>query len=124
MFPRRDQRDGPRRSPFTPYTGLLTLFWLLLVVYIITHPDPIGVIILVVMGVFIVAPTLFLWALIVRGRRRAAGDNQGGEYETPAGQNGRYAAGTNGAHADQRQESDEVTGEIPEQKPEDGGENP
>lgn len=123
MFPRRDQRNAPRRSPFTPYTGLLTLLWLVLVVYIITHPDPIGVIILIVMGVFIVAPTLFLWALIVRGRREAD-DNQGGEYGTPAGRNGRYLAGENGAHADQRQESDEVSGEIPEETPEEGGENP
>ena len=123
MFPRRDQRDAPRRSPFTPYTGLLTLFWLLLVVYIITHPDPIGVIILIVMGVFIVAPTLFLWALIVRGRRQMD-DNRGSEYGTPAGRNGRYAAGENGAHAERQYESDEVPGEIPGQTPENGGENP
>ena len=124
MFPRRDQRAGPRRSPFTPYTGLLTLLWLLLVVYIITHPDPIGVIILIVMGVFILAPTLFLWALIVRGQRRQAGDNPNGEYEIPAGRNGRYAIGENGAHAEGQNASDEVSGEVPEQRPEEGGENP
>ncbi|HET9980249.1 MAG TPA: hypothetical protein VFQ32_07390 [Ktedonobacterales bacterium] len=125
MFPRRDQPDAPRRrSPFTPYTGLLTLLWLLLVVYIITHPDPIGDIILIVVGVFILAPTLFLWALIVRGQRRQAGENPDGEYETPAGSNGRYVAGENGAHAERQNEPDEVSGEIPEQTPEDGGENP
>ena len=123
MFSRRDRPDRPGSSPFTPYTALLALLWLLLVVYIITHPDPIGVIILIVMGVFIVAPLLFIWIVTFSGKRRRD-RGIGGEYETPAGQNGRYAAGTNGAHADQRQESDEVTGEIPEQKPEDGGENP
>ena len=117
MFPRH---DGPRRSPFTPYTALLALFWLVLVVYIITHPDPIGVIILIVMGVFIVAPTLFLWALIRRGQRQ----NDSGAYGTPAGQNGRYAAGATGMHANQQDESDEVSGQIPEQTQEDGGENP
>src|SRR6185437_16522214 len=123
MFPRRDRQDGPRRSPFTPYTGLLALLWLLLVIYIIAHPDPIGVIILIVMGVFIVAPTLFLWALIIRGQRRQASDNPDGEYETPAGQNGRYIAGENGAHGERRNESnesDEVSGEIPEQTQDDG----
>ena len=117
MFPRH---DGPRRSPFTPYTALLALFWLVLVVYIITHPDPIGVIILIVMGVFIVAPTLFLWALIRRGQRQ----NDSGAYGTPAGQNGRYAAGATGMHANQQDESDEVSRQIPEQTQEDGGENP
>ena len=117
MFPRH---DGPRRSPFTPYTALLALFWLVLVVYIITHPDPIGVIILIVMGVFIVAPTLFLWALIRRGQRQ----NDSGAYGTPAGQNGRYAAGATGMHANQQDESDEVSGQIPQQTQEDGGENP
>ena len=117
MFPRH---DGPRRSPFTPYTALLALFWLVLVVYIITHPDPIGVIILIVMGVFIVAPTLFLWALIRRGQRQ----NDSGAYGTPAGRNGRYAADATGMHANQQDESDEVSGQIPEQTQEDGGENP
>ena len=117
MFPRH---DDPRRSPFTPYTALLALLWLVLVVYIITHPDPIGVIILIVMGVFIVAPTLFLWALIRRGQRQ----NDSGDNGSLAGQNGRYAAGVNGAHANQQDESDEVSGQMPEQTPEEGGENP
>ena len=123
MFPRH---DDPRRSPFTPYTALLALLWLVLVVYIVTHPDPIGVIILIVMGVFIVAPMLFIWALLFRAKRLRMRDGPGneGEYGMTAGQNGRYAAGENGAHDGQQYESDEASGEIPEQTPEEGGENP
>jgi hypothetical protein len=130
MFPRPNRPDHPRLSPFTPYTALLALLWLLLVAYIITHPDPIGVIILIVMGVFIVGPTLFLWALI--RRQRQARDRAGDEYETPAGQNGRYAAnaanGANGVNGTQQYEPDEVSGEvsseISEETPEEGSENP
>jgi hypothetical protein len=128
MFSRRDRPDRPGSSPFTPYTALLALLWLLLVVYIITHPDPIGVIILIVMGVFIVAPLLFIWMVTFSGKRRRD-RGIGGEYKTPAGQNGRYAAGTNGAHGpdgarDEQQEPDGRLGEISQEKPEEGGENP
>ena len=133
MFSRRDRPDRSGFMPFTPYTALLALLWLLLVVYIITHPDPIGVIILIVMGVFIVAPLLFIWMVTFSGkRRRDRGIGVGGEYETPAGQNGRYAAGMNGAHGangangthdGQAQEPDEGLGEISQEKPEEGDEN-
>ena len=130
MFSRRDRPDRPGSSPFTPYTALLALLWLLLVVYIITHPDPIGVIILIVMGVFIVAPLLFIWIVTFSGKRRRD-RGIGGEYETPAGQNGRYAAGMNGAHRangdngarDGQQEPDDRLGEISQEKPEEGDEN-
>ena len=119
MFSRRDRPDRPGSSPFTPYTALLALLWLLLVVYIITHPDPIGVIILIVMGVFIVAPLLFIWIVTFSGKRRRD-RGIGGEYETPAGQNGRYAAGMNGAQAGQSHEPNGASGEIPEQTLEEG----
>ena len=134
MFSRRDRSyhpDRPGPSPFTPYTALLALLWLLVVVYIITHPDPIGVIILIVMGVFIVGPLLFIWMVTFSGKRRS--DRVvGGEYETPAGQNGRHAAGMNGAHSPNgangthvgEQEPDDRPGEISREKPEEGGENP
>jgi hypothetical protein len=130
MFSRRDRPDRPGSSPFTPYTALLALLWLLLVVYIITHPDPIGVIILIVMGVFFVAPLLFIWMVTFSGKRRRD-RGIGGEYETPAAQNGRYAAGMNGAHGangatgphDGQQAPDDRLGEISQEKPEEGGEN-
>ena len=58
------------RPGLSPFTVLLTILWLLLAVYIITHPDPIGVIILVVMGVFVAGPALFLAVALWRARQR------------------------------------------------------
>jgi hypothetical protein len=57
----------PSRPGLPAYTVFLTVLWLLLAIYIITHPDPFGIIILVVMGIFIAGPALFL----LIGLRRA-----------------------------------------------------
>lgn len=50
----------PSRRGVPAYTLFLMVLWLLLALYIIAHPDPFGIIILVVMGIFIAGPALFL----------------------------------------------------------------
>jgi hypothetical protein len=115
------------RPGLSPFTVLLTILWLLLVVYIITHPDPIGVIILVVMGVFVAGPALFLAVALWRARQRqpdgAALDGvpdeqseydalNGNVYDEQNGRNGHHAAGANGAQ-------ERTPGEIPDE----GGSN-
>jgi hypothetical protein len=60
-------RYRPSRRGVPAYTIFLTVLWLLLALYIITHPDPFGIIILVVMGIFIAGPAL----LLAIGLRRA-----------------------------------------------------
>jgi hypothetical protein len=68
-------RYRPNRPGVPAYTVFLTVLWLLLAVYILTHLDPFGIIILVVMGVFIAGPALFL----AIGLRRAPHPSEGRE---------------------------------------------
>ena len=119
MFYRRNQPGLPAM------TVLLAILWLLLMGYIVTHPDPIGIIVLVVMAIFIAGPAIFVLLGIWRTRRRMAdgtldsapgGRNGRGVYDGRDAQNGHHAPGANGA---QKHETGE-TGEIPEE----GGNNP
>ena len=66
MFYRRDRPGIP------VFTALLVILWLLLAGYILLHPDPVGVIILVVMAVFIAGPALFVAIGTRRARREQA----------------------------------------------------
>ncbi|MGE5334563.1 MAG: hypothetical protein ACM3N4_07680 [Nitrososphaerota archaeon] len=116
MFYRRNQPGLPAM------TVLLAILWLLLAGYIVTHPDPIGIIVLVVMAIFIAGPAVFVLLGIWRTRRGMAngtlerapsGHNEPGVYDGRDAQNGHQALDANGAQK-------HVTGEIPEE----GGNNP
>ncbi len=111
LFDRGPVEDRPRRLRFTPFTILLILLWLLLAGYIITHPDPIGIIILVVMAVFIAGPTLF----VIVGMRRAEQPNGNVDDPSVGSANGRYLAGSDGTQQHERAAMDEI--------PDEGGEN-
>jgi hypothetical protein len=100
----------PNRPGMPAVTVLLALLWLLLAGYVITHPDPVGMIVLVVMAIFIAGPAAFVLIGMWRMRRRLADGALGG---APNGRNGHDVPGANGAQ--QRK-----LGEIPEE----GGNNP
>lgn len=57
-----------RVSPGTAFRGVLALLWLGLVVYVVAQGDPVGYIIVVVVGVFVGLPVLVL-SLVGRGDR-------------------------------------------------------
>lgn len=112
----------PNRPGMPAVTMLLALLWLLLVGYIIAHPDPIGVIVLVVMAIFIAGPAVFVLIGMWRMRRRLADGTLGGAtdgrnghdiYNGRDAQNGHHVPDANGAQ--QRK-----LGEIPEE----GGDHP
>lgn len=105
----------PRRAGLPAFTVVLAILWLLLAIYIFTHPDPFGIIILVVMAVFIALPVL----IVTLGTRRARQHQVADEHDTQdtldsqeSTSNGRYAAGANGA---QPRDATNI--------PEDGGSN-
>lgn len=76
--------QAPRNRGFTI---LLALLWVALLLYIITHPDPFGIIVLVIFTIFVLP--MFILAL----RLHQEPDEDGAliaddENETPPSQNG------------------------------------
>lgn len=108
--PYRSKRPG-----LPAFTLVLAVLWLLLAAYIITHPDPFGIIILVVMGVFIAIPALIVALGTRRARQSQADDNDTRDTQDTrdSAANRRYVAGANGAHQHDVRNI-----------PEDGGSNP
>jgi Flp pilus assembly protein TadB len=71
---------GPRwQMPRNPQlTIALLALWLLLAVYIVWTRNPLGYIILALIGVFVLLPALIIWLGTRRARQRA-GDEDPGE---------------------------------------------
>lgn len=113
-------RYRPSRPGVPAYTIFLTVLWLLLALYIITHPDPFGIIILVVMGIFIAGPALFL----VIGLRRAprslhdpASDDAPANAQSVDAMNGHHRQnghGANGTSSATGADTPDETGDIGE----------
>lgn len=123
MFYRRDRPGMPA------FTVALVILWLLLAGYILLHPDPVGIIILAVMAVFIAGPALFVALGTRRARREQENDEpmahaSGTQYDS-YGHNGRNGHdGLNGHSSDAASGGYDIqqraTGEIPDE----GGDNP
>ena len=129
VFYRRDRPGMPA------FTVALVILWLLLAGYILLHPDPVGIIILAVMAVFIAGPALFV-ALGTRRMRReqengepmahasgtqydSYGDNGHNRHDGHDGHDGltgHSSDGASGGYGVQQR----ATGEIPDE----GGDNP
>jgi hypothetical protein len=133
-------RYRPSRPGVPAYTIFLTVLWLLLAIYIITHPDPFGIIILVVMGIFIAGPALFLLIALRRAPRSlhdSAADDAPASAQSVDAMNGHHrphGSSANGAHHATGEDTPDETGNIGEigdvprhETPdtlEDGGSNP